>query len=104
MTENSNTLMLYDLATETWTRLLEGGVDWPVWTRDGRRLCFSYSEGPACLWVKNRKLERMPPISVGVARGVFGPWTGFTPDGEPLLLRDHGNEDGYALEWRTPEP
>jgi hypothetical protein len=37
-----------------------------------------------------------------LAQGVFGAWTGWTPDDQPLMLRDVGTQDIYALEWQTP--
>ena len=31
-----------------------------------------------------------------------GFWVGFTPENEPLYLRDTGTEEIYALDWTAP--
>jgi len=36
------------------------------------------------------------------AEGEFGKWSGVTPDGSPLLLRDIGTQEIYALDWEAP--
>jgi len=33
--------------------------------------------------------------------GFFG-WTGVTPDGSPLVLRNIGTQEIYALDWEAP--
>src|SRR6185437_8817251 len=35
--------------------------------------------------------------------GEFGPWTGMAADGSPLLVRDIGSEDVYALDLHCRE-
>jgi hypothetical protein len=32
--------------------------------------------------------------------GLFGAWSGLTPDGYPLFVRDISNQEIYALDWR----
>ena len=34
--------------------------------------------------------------------GYFGFWLGFAPDDSPLLLRDTGTQEIYALDWEAP--
>jgi hypothetical protein len=34
--------------------------------------------------------------------GYFGPWLGLAPDDSPLLLRDTGSQEIYALDWEAP--
>jgi hypothetical protein len=29
-------------------------------------------------------------------------WSGITPDGSPLVLRDVGTQEIYALDWQVP--
>jgi hypothetical protein len=33
---------------------------------------------------------------------ILGGWTGLTPDDSPLLLRNVGSEEIYALDWEAP--
>jgi hypothetical protein len=32
----------------------------------------------------------------------FGPWLGLGPDDSPLVLKDIGTQDIYALDWEEP--
>jgi hypothetical protein len=34
--------------------------------------------------------------------GTFSIWLGLAPDDSPLLLRDTGTQEIYALDWETP--
>jgi hypothetical protein len=34
--------------------------------------------------------------------GASGSWLGLAPDDSPLLLRDTGTEEIYALDWEAP--
>jgi hypothetical protein len=34
--------------------------------------------------------------------GYFGYWLGMAPDDSPLLLRDTGTQEIYALDWQAP--
>jgi hypothetical protein len=32
----------------------------------------------------------------------WGEWSGLTPDGSPLLVRDISTQEIYALDWKLP--
>jgi hypothetical protein len=53
--------------------------------------------------VVGHKLEEVVRLSnvrrTGVAGGI---WFGLTPDGSPLILRDTGTQEIYALDWQEP--
>ena len=53
--------------------------------------------------VSDRNLERLADLK-GFRRVVFGgfPWSGVTPDGVPLLLRDISSQEVYALDFDAP--
>jgi len=53
--------------------------------------------------VADRKLERLADLK-GFRRVVSGwlPWSGVTPDGAPLLLRDISSQEVYALDFEAP--
>ena len=53
--------------------------------------------------VADRKLERLADLK-GFRRVVSGwlPWSGVTPDGAPLLLRDISLQEVYALDFEAP--
>jgi hypothetical protein len=55
------------------------------------------------LRIADRKLERVTELN-DFRRMIFPvyPWSGLTPDGAPLLLRDIGTQEVYALDFEAP--
>ncbi|HXP17542.1 MAG TPA: LpqB family beta-propeller domain-containing protein, partial [Terriglobales bacterium] len=100
-------LMLFDLSTQKWSELEKMDVGFTDWSKDGKYVYFDtgLSESPAFYRVRvaDRKLERIADLK-GLRRLVFAwtPWSGVTPDGSPLLLRDTGTQEVYALDLETP--
>ncbi len=100
-------LMLFDYATQTWTELAKTDIGALSWTRDSKYLYFDSGSGldPAISRVRiaDRKLERVAGLK-DFRRVEFSsyPWSGLTPDGAPLLLRDVGTQEVYALDFDTP--
>jgi Tol biopolymer transport system component len=79
--------------------------DNPNWSRDGKYIYFSSSRDNdlSRVRISERKIERLASLKdFRIAVGVWGPWPGWAPDGSPLVLRDVGAQDIYALEWQTP--
>ena len=104
---DSQNLMLFDFGTHKWTELLKMNVGWTNWSQDSKYIYFDsgLSENPAFYRVRvaDRKLERVADLK-GFRRVVFAwiPWSGITPDGAPLLLRDISSQEVYALDLDTP--
>ena len=104
---DSQKLMLFDVATRKWSDLLKMSVGWTTWSHDSKYIYFDtgLSENPAFYRVRvaDRKLERIADLK-GLRRVVFAwiPWSGVTPDGSPLLLRDISSQEVYALDFETP--
>ena len=100
-------LMLLDIASRKWTELINMNVGFTSWSSDSRYVYFDtgLSENPAYYRVRvsDRKLERLADLK-GFRRVVFGgfPWSGVTPDGAPLLLRDISSQEVYALDFDAP--
>jgi Tol biopolymer transport system component/DNA-binding winged helix-turn-helix (wHTH) protein len=105
ITTDSQTLMLYDLATQKWTELLRMPIGYPSWSRNGQYLYFDsiLSQDPAFyrIRVSDHKLERLVSLS-GIRRfwGDMAEWTGIAPDDSLLLTRDASNEEVYAIDWQ----
>ena len=104
---DAHRIMLFDLTSEKWIELVTMRVGWPHWSRDGKYVYFhkSLPDDSALYRVRidDRKLERLVNTKdLRRAGGVFGPWIGWAPDDSPLVLRDVGAQDIYALEWQTP--
>ena len=104
---DGKTLFLFDFSTSKWSELLKTDVGWTNWSMDGKYIYFDtgLGEKPAVFRVRvaDRKVERIADLK-GFRRVVFGwlPWSGVTPDGEPLLLRDVSSQEVYALDFEAP--
>ena len=100
-------LMLFDFATQQWVELAKTDIGSVNWTRDGKYLYFDSgsSHDPAIsrLRLADRQLERVTGLKDfrGVEFSLY-PWSGLTPDGAPLLLRDIGTQEVYALDFEAP--
>jgi len=101
---NKDSLVLYDTTTQKWTTLLAQGIGYPSWSPDGRYIYCNtlWRKGPALvrLTVAGGKVESVPVDFK--AAGTNGAWSGTTPDGSFLMLRDVGSQDVYSLEVVLP--
>jgi Tol biopolymer transport system component/DNA-binding winged helix-turn-helix (wHTH) protein len=103
--EARDKLRLFDFTTQKWTVLAQQQALWPRWSGDGKYIYFSSAKDNDMSRVRivDRKIERLASLKdFRMASGVFGAWVGWTPDDQPLMLRDVGTQDIYALEWQTP--
>jgi Tol biopolymer transport system component len=106
-TVDGQKLMLFDLTSQKWSEFLKMGVGFTEWSKDGKYIYFDTGlrEGAAVYRVRvaDRKLERVADLK-GLRRVVFAwtPWSGVTPDGSPLLLRDISSQEVYALDFEAP--
>jgi Tol biopolymer transport system component/DNA-binding winged helix-turn-helix (wHTH) protein len=100
-------LMLFDFSTHQWTELPDIPAAYPNWSRDGKYVYFinPYVAEPMVyrIRVSDRKVELITRLSRGrLGWGIAGKWTGLAEDDSPLVLRDTGSEEIYALDWQTP--
>src|SRR5262245_61831827 len=103
--EARDKLLLFDFTTQKWTVLAQQQALWPRWSRDGKSIYFSSARDNDMSRVRidDRKIERLSSLKdFRLAPGAFGAWVGWTPDDQPLMLRDVGTQDIYDLEWQTP--
>jgi serine/threonine protein kinase/Tol biopolymer transport system component len=109
LTTDSQAITLFDVATQKWTELARTAVNSPAWSRDGQYIYFdSYPTRDAAIFrlrINDHKLERVTNLE-GLRRAessVFSfPWMGLTPDDSPILLRDNGTQEIYALDLQLP--
>ena len=100
-------LILFDFSTRKWSELLKMNVGSTNWSSDSKYIYFDtgLSENPAFYRVRvaDRKLEHLADLK-RFRRAVFAgfPWSGVTPDGSPLLLRDVSSQEVYALDFEEP--
>jgi eukaryotic-like serine/threonine-protein kinase len=102
---SSTSLVLFDFRTEKWADLMKGKPAFPNWSADGRYVYFLREpDNPAVLRIRmsDRSVERVADMKDFTACGFYGIWLGLDPDDSPLLLRDAGSQDVYALDWEAP--
>ena len=100
-------LMLYDFTTKKWTELIERGGGYHHWSRKGEYIYFQSLSGDDSglfrVRIADQKLEQVVSIKgIRMAQGVMANWMGLAWDDSPMVLRDVGTQDIYALEWQTP--
>jgi serine/threonine protein kinase/Tol biopolymer transport system component len=95
-------IKLFDVQNRQWFTLArhQGAWGFPTWSRDGK---FIYAlRGPEPwsvdrISVPDGKQERVVDLTGTYLTGAVGFWFGLDPKDVPLLLRDNGSSDIYAL-------
>jgi serine/threonine protein kinase/Tol biopolymer transport system component len=101
-------LMLFDFKTQKWEKLSDPGAGFPNWSKDGKYVFFAEmaAAAPGFLRVDvaTRKTEEITRLGIAhLAPGVPGfVWYGVTPDGSPLIARQAGTQEIYALDVDFP--
>lgn len=95
----------FDVKSQKWTELAKIEVHWPEWSRHSDYIYFLGVPpgGPQGLFrirISDGRLEQL--VSLKDDRLNPGNWVGLAPDDSPLLLRDTGAQDIYALDWEAP--
>jgi len=105
--EDTGRIVIFDFKAQKWTNLTNVSVGYPSWSRDSRYIYFdSNSDDKPAFYrvhISDRALDRVASLK-GLRRawGAFDPWSGLAPDDSPLVLRDAGTQEIYALDWQTP--
>jgi Tol biopolymer transport system component len=107
-TADSKKLKLYDFSAHSWQEFAPpAGVGRTEWSADSRYLYFDngLSSDPAVyrFRIADHKVEQVAGLK-NFRRAVWGglPWFGLTPSGDPLLMRDVGSQEVYALDFEEP--
>jgi Tol biopolymer transport system component len=99
-------LLLFDFQSQKWTELAKGAVAWPTFSKDGQYLYVLSGHGGSAVLkirVSDGKAETVADLKNFVYTGRFGDSSlSLTPDDSPLLIRDAGTSDVYALDWEEP--
>jgi eukaryotic-like serine/threonine-protein kinase len=98
-------VVLFDFQTQKWSQLAKVRAVFLNWSRDGQYVYFlRWAKDPAVLRVRitDRRLEQVADLTNFPTTGNIGPWLGLGPDDSPLILKDIGTQDVYALDWEQP--
>jgi eukaryotic-like serine/threonine-protein kinase len=100
---DSSGMELFNFKTQKWTVLVKGLVGYISWSRDGR---FVYYDTPAPALVRvavpGGKIEQIASLKGIRLTGVYGSWSGLTPDDSPLILKDAGSQEIVSMKWHEP--
>jgi len=101
----SHSLMLFDFATQKWEEITKISLGFPNWSKNGDYVYFLHGENQPSVMrirIRDRKLERVADLKNFRQTGYWSFWLGMAPDDSPLLLRDIGTKEIYALDWQVP--
>jgi DNA-binding winged helix-turn-helix (wHTH) protein/Tol biopolymer transport system component len=94
-------LKIFDFKTQQWSELAQKGTpDSPEWSADGQYIYFRRVVGDPGLFrirIHGGTAEKIADLKDFHDAGWFGRYMGLDPTDAPLLLRDVGSEDIYAL-------
>jgi Tol biopolymer transport system component len=98
-------MMIFDVRTQRWTELAKS-VFYHNWSRDGQYVYFLRGGRESSLWrvrVSDHRLEEVVGLKDFRPTGwTGGVWIGLAADDSPLMLRDTGTQEIYALDWQAP--
>ena len=106
-TVDGQKLVVFDVATQKWAELAQTSVSAIQWSGDSQYVYFDSQSSAAPkifrIRISDRKLESIADLK-DLRRVVlpFFDWMGLTPDGSPLLMRDIGTQEVYALDLEVP--
>lgn len=92
---------LFNFATRKWALLARGLVAWPNFSKDSQYVyALSGSNAVIRIHVPDGKTEPLISLKNFVYTGYFGDGSlALAPDDSPLLFRDAGTSEVYALDW-----
>jgi Tol biopolymer transport system component len=108
LTSVDHKLMLFDFKTQKWEELGGSGASFPNWSKDAKYVFFALGAAGAPVFyrveIATRKIEEVARLgNAHLAEGVLGgPWRGVTPHGSPLIAREAGTQEIYALDVDFP--
>ena len=101
----SHSLMLFDFSTQKWEEISKISLGFPNWSKNSDYVFFLHGEDQPSVMrirIRDRKLEHVADLKNFRQTGYFNFWLGIAPDDSPLLLRDIGTKEIYALDWQAP--
>jgi hypothetical protein len=109
LSESSKKLMLYDAKTEKWSEWINepGAVAFPAWSSDGNYIYFSRVSTDQPSFRRVRLGENHSELLIDLKdlsrySSLIGPWSGITPDGSALFVRNLSTDEIYSLDLDLP--
>jgi Tol biopolymer transport system component len=107
MSNDGNELFVYSFALREWTQVAKASIGYPSWSHNGDYIYFlNHLAGGDQVFrvsVATHKLEEVVDLkNFHGAPFLVGYWMGLAPDDLPLMIRDAGTWDFYALRLTLP--
>jgi len=105
LTSDSSHMMLFDFSTQKWREIGKGTLSWINWSRDSQYVYTKDLTGRGWverIRVKDGTVEQIKQLQDFVGTGLAGGSVSVGDDDSPLMLRDRGTQDVYALDWIEP--
>ncbi|HEV2400647.1 MAG TPA: protein kinase [Candidatus Sulfotelmatobacter sp.] len=110
LSSDSKRLLRFDFLTRQWSEWLhaqDGTVGYPVWAADSKSIYVErfHAAEPSMHVVKvgeNISRRYLSWDSLRRFGGIWGTWSGITPDGSVLAVRDVSSHEIYELELQLP--
>jgi len=103
---DSSRVALFDFAATRWQEVVKGAYfSWPNWSHGGDYVYYLQgTTSPAVMRfrISDRKVERVADLQSVHLAGFYGVSLTLSPDDEPLMTRDAGSEEVFALDWQAP--
>jgi Tol biopolymer transport system component len=101
---NHPAVMIFDFKSQSWQGLEDDPIDNKWWSYDGKYFYFDklMENDPAIYRIRlsDRAIERIVSLKqIRRSLNIMGWWSGLTPAGDPMVLRDTSIEEIYALDW-----
>ncbi len=106
LSSDETKLVVFDMQSQKWNQLGTGAFSWPNFSKDGQYLYvlqWGVTSGVFKIRLSDDKTERVADLTNFVYTGRFSDSSlSLAPDNSPLLFRDAGTSDVYALDWEEP--
>jgi serine/threonine protein kinase len=105
LSADNTRLVAFDLQTQKWKELVKGQLGWLNWSKDGQSLLLLDLTGTGAVIevrLSDGKTERLLSLKDFVGAGYFNLSLSLASDDSPLLLKETGSQDVYALDWEEP--
>ena len=108
VTEDGKQLQIYDFQSQAWQKYAPAaGAGMPSWSADSQYIYFDNGlRADSAVYrirIADHKVQQVASLK-NTRRAIWGnlPWFGLTPKNEPLVLRDIGSQEVYALDFEEP--
>jgi eukaryotic-like serine/threonine-protein kinase len=104
LSSDSKKLLIFDFQTQKWTDWVSepGAKGWPTWSRDGQYVYYNSFNNLGYRRIKVGQTRSELIADLKDLHGFGTGWSGLTPGGSPLFVRDVSADEIYSLDVELP--